>query len=494
MFDAVIAEVPGLDVFGSGPSEPAAPELPTVWDVLAGRVGPGPAAIRALAAVDPEGLDAQARADVVTAWEAQASWVAAQQQRALETMSHPEPVVRVDDPTDRGFAVVPERVAVEAARLALACSPGWAEQRIWFAHTLAARLPVTRGLLAAGRISAYQAGIAATESAMLSDPECTVFEERVYPRGQSQTAARFRRACRLVVAALHPEHLETAHTRARQHTDVTKWVDEAGMASLRLHAPAPVIEEIWQGCNNEAHAQARAAKRRGEPPVPIGERRVAVFTRWARTHDTNGTKGTEGRDGTEGTEGLPVAGTHAAPEPLNPLGLPTGPAPKIQVGVIIDLDVLLGARDGPAILQGHGPIPASLARELAADGSWRRVVLEPVEGWLLDYGRARYEPSAKLRDHLLGLGQDCRAPYCNARPRQTDHGTDWANGGTTSASNLNGMCTHTHFLKTVDNFQVTNHPDHSLTWTTPAGNSYTKPPDDLRITNYGKKPTQVSPG
>ena len=27
-----------------------------------------------------------------------------------------------------------------------------------------------------------------------------------------------------------------------------------------------------------------------------------------------------------------------------------------------------------------------------------------------------------------------------------------------------------------------------MTWTTPAGNSYTKPPDDLRITDYGLKP------
>ena len=129
--------------------------------------------------------------------------------------------------------------------------------------------------------------------------------------------------------------------------------------------------------------------------------------------------------------------------------------------MIIDLDVVLGARDGPAILEGYGPIPASMARELAADATWRRVLLEPVEGWLLDYGRTRYQPSAKLRDHLLGVGQDCRAPYCNARPKETDHGTDWADLGATSAVNMNGMCKHTHFLKTADNFTITNNPDQS---------------------------------
>ena len=163
---------------------------------------------------------------------------------------------------------------------------------------------------------------------------------------------------------------------------------------------------------------------------------------------------------------LPVEGS--APATPNPLGLPTGPAAKVQIGIIIDLPVLLGARDGPAILQGYGTIPASMARELAADATWRRVLLEPVEGWLLDYGRTRYQPSAKLRDHLLGLGQDCRAPYCNARPKETDHSTDWANLGGTSAANLNGLCKHTHYLKTVDGFGVTNNPDGSLTWTTPS--------------------------
>ena len=169
----------------------------------------------------------------------------------------------------------------------------------------------------------------------------------------------------------------------------------------------------------------------------------------------------------------------------NPLKLPTGSAPKVQVGVIIDLDVLLGARDGPAILEGYGTIPASMARQLAADGSWRRVLLEPVNGSLLDYGRRHYKPPRKLRDHLLGLGQDYRAPYCNARPRQVDHGIDWAEGGRTSTRNCNALCVHTHFLKTAHTFTVTNNADGSMTWTTPAGNTYTKPPDDLRITDYG---------
>ena len=114
-----------------------------------------------------------------------------------------------------------------------------------------------------------------------------MFEARVYPRGESQTPAKFRRACRLVAAALHPEHLEAAHAEAKKQTDVTKWVEDAGMASLRLLGSAPVINEIWDHVNTEAHAQARAAKKAGEEWVPIGERRIAVFTRLARTGDAH---------------------------------------------------------------------------------------------------------------------------------------------------------------------------------------------------------------
>ena len=190
-------------------------------------------------------------------------------------MSAPEPVVNVDDPTDRGFARVPERVATEQIRLALGCSPGWAQQRVWFADTLANRLPVTRRLLEAGRISGYQALIAAGESQRLTDdrvrdvraprlPAWGVPDPGEVPSG---VPPRRRRAAPRASGG-------RARASAKKQTDVTKWVEDAGMASLRLHGPAPVITEIWESVNTEAHAQARAAKKAGEEWVPIGERRV----------------------------------------------------------------------------------------------------------------------------------------------------------------------------------------------------------------------------
>ena len=132
MFDTVV-EVPEWEVCDSCPCD-LPPEQVTVWDVLAGRVEPGPDASRALKSVNPRDLGAATRADIVSAWEAAGLLAPGAEAGRAGRMSAPEPVVNVDDPTDRGFAQVPERVATEQVRLALGCSPGWAQQRVWFAE------------------------------------------------------------------------------------------------------------------------------------------------------------------------------------------------------------------------------------------------------------------------------------------------------------------------------------------------------------------------
>ena len=67
---------------------------------------------------------------------------------------------------------------------------------------------------------------------------------------------------------------------------------------------------------------------------------------------------------------------------------------KPLVQVVIPYSTLAGADEQPAELVGHGPIPASLARETAADGVWRRLVTDPLSGSLLDDGRTTYLPPA----------------------------------------------------------------------------------------------------
>src|SRR6266542_5750392 len=56
--------------------------------------------------------------------------------------------------------------------------------------------------------------------------------------------------------------------------------------------------------------------------------------------------------------------------------------------------MLMGLTEHSAELAGYGPIPAQVARELAADGTWRRLLTDPATGHLLDYSP---DPRTTLR-------------------------------------------------------------------------------------------------
>ena len=134
--------------------------------------------------------------------------------------------------------------------------------------------------------------------------------------------------------------------------------------------------------------------------------------------------------------------------PGRPIQPVTPGKPLIQI--VIPYSTLIGADDQPAEFVGHGPIPASLAREAAADGVWRRLVTDPLSGTLLDHGRTTYHPPAGLADHVRARDVYCRFPGCRRRAAdaELDHIIAWSDGGTTSEPNLAAYCTHHHRLKT----------------------------------------------
>ena len=72
---------------------------------------------------------------------------------------------------------------------------------------------------------------------------------------------------------------------------------------------------------------------------------------------------------------------------------------KPLIHVVVALDTLMGG-DRPAELVGHGPIPAPTARALAAGGVWKRLVVDPLSGALLDHGRTTYSPPDALDDFV----------------------------------------------------------------------------------------------
>ena len=137
---------------------------------------------------------------------------------------------------------------------------------------------------------------------------------------------------------------------------------------------------------------------------------------------------------------------------------------------MIDLATLRGEADHPCLLDGSA-IPAPIGRELARDVShWRRMVTDPVDGHLLDYGRRTYLPDA-LRTFVAERDQTCRNPWCDqpASRADMDHADPFPHG-TTSTANNGSVCADCHAIKTAGGAFIDHSaPDGSGVWRTAWG-------------------------
>jgi hypothetical protein len=142
-----------------------------------------------------------------------------------------------------------------------------------------------------------------------------------------------------------------------------------------------------------------------------------------------------------GTEGAGTAG-----------GIGTVPVPRADVLVMVPVFSLLGLTDEPAVLDGFGPIPASMARRLVAGEaeSFYRVLVDPRDGAPLEIGRTRYRLPETIKKWIRMRDGKCTFPGCNNRTtdNDTDHLTAWENGGQTDVRNLGQLCPKHHRLNT----------------------------------------------
>ncbi len=127
-----------------------------------------------------------------------------------------------------------------------------------------------------------------------------------------------------------------------------------------------------------------------------------------------------------------------------------------MVNLVIDLDTLRGEADRIALLDGQ-PVPGEIGREVARFGSWwRRLVTDPVDGHLIDFGRTQYLPE-KLRRFVFARDGGCRTPYCGVHAEsrlQLDHAEEWP-VGESSAANTGAHCVTCHQLKTAGYADIT---------------------------------------
>jgi hypothetical protein len=85
--------------------------------------------------------------------------------------------------------------------------------------------------------------------------------------------------------------------------------------------------------------------------------------------------------------------------------------------VTVSAATLLHLAEEPGELTGWGVIDADTARALAADGEWRRWLLDEGSGWLLDVGSRTYRPTVAMDRFVRGRDRTCRPAKRNVTGR-----------------------------------------------------------------------------
>src|SRR6185312_3599951 len=179
-------------------------------------------------------------------------------------------------------------------------------------------------------------------------------------------------------------------------------------------------------------------------------------------------------------------------------GRPAEQPEPVAVNLVISDEALLGADNAPAVVEGYGPIPASVARNVVSaaatdhrsKASLRRLYRHPKTGALVAMeSRQRCFPRALAK--FIGLrDQTCRNPYCDAPIRHRDHARPRNRGGPTSAVNGLGSCERCNYTKESPGWQVIAGNDengvHTAEYITPAGAHYRSvaPPAPGRIETW----------
>ena len=420
----------------------------------------------------------------VGAWERVIAWAQARQAREMISF--------IDSATVRNRVLgacdsQAHDSAVAEVGLMLSASARTAAVRVGEAWSLCTRLPATLAALEAGRITLAKARIIDTETLNLSDAHTAAVEQQVLVKARQQTQGQLRAATRRTVLATDPAATQQRAERARRERGVRMWPEPDGMASLCAYLPAADAVGVFAVLDEHARHTGFAGDersmdaRRSDALVdlvlsPTGFRSEATSTTGGYTGESGGAAGRV-RDDVQAAQATGPAGCRCECGRCRRGG-------GVDVRVTIPYTALLGADDQPGELAGYGPIPAAVARDLAAGGTWRRILTDPASHRPLDYGTSRYRPPAHLAGLVITRDQTCQFPGCRvpAHRCDLDHSIPHnpANGtGPTSQFNLGPRCRRHHQVKQTPGWSVTQHPNGATTWTTATGHIYHSQPPPL---------------
>ena len=340
-------------------------------------------------------------------------------------------------------------------------------------YALATSLPRTLAALQSGTVSWQHARVMVDETATLDRDGAKALEahfldadapnpDRGCPAGE-MPAYRFRRKARIWRERHHPDSIEKRHAKGVQDRCLEYTPEQDAMARVSAYLPADQAAAIW----NRITAIARGLQGPDEART-LTQLRADVFATAALRSETGCTH----CGNSTGISGGTGAGTKAGAR-----GLADIPMPRAEILVTVPVFSLVGITEEPAMLDGYGPIPASMARDLVANGadSFHRVLVDPRDGAPLEIGRTSYRVTKAMRNWLRMRDGKCPFPGCSnsSLDNEADHLLAWHKGGTTGISNLGQPCPKHHKLRHTSRWKPTpatnNEPPG---WISPSGREY----------------------
>ena len=379
----------------------------------------------------------------------------------------------------------------------LALGPRAASSFLAISHAVVTSLPRTLAGLQAGTLSWQHAVVMADEAACLDSAGAAALEAHFLDpdapdaaRGcpaWEMPAHRFRAKARTWRERHHSESIEKRHAKGVAERRVEFRPDQDGMAWLSACLPADQALAGWNRLTAISRSMQGPEESRSMPQLRADNFVHAVLGGASITQG-GGTCATPLSDAVSDDEAAPRDGagdTAAAGVGVDDSGAgnagavrqPWSSPIRAQVLFTVPVFSLMGLTDEPAMLDGSGPIPPSMARDLVASGagSFYRVLVDPRDGAPLEIGRTSYRVTGAMRAWLRMRDGKCPFPGCsnNSLDNDADHILGWANGVTTGISNLGQPCPKYHKLRHTTGWKPTpatrNEPPG---WTSPAGRLY----------------------
>ncbi|MFI5706664.1 DUF222 domain-containing protein [Kribbella sp. NPDC051620] len=456
---------------------------------------PGAELAAALAQVRPQSLSPIALIELMKASARQTAWsesirisamAAFYRQRKAQAAELPD----AGEIDVHGRPIDPERSWEAEIACALKLSPQTVGKHVDTALRLTSVLSNTHSALRCGAISLSKAISISKATEQLDDAKTRAVEDAVLKRAPIQSHANLQRSLNRQVAKYNAKNAADRHREAKEKREVRIVPLDDGMAGLWIVDSADKIQQMWI----VIQAMADLAKRRAGKSGPTTDSSTPSTTNSGATTDVASTDdGTA--DGAAGQRPVPrrTADQRRADVVADLFGfmlwngldwlgrrLPDQHRRRPHIEVLTPITTLLGMDDEPCELTGYGPIPAEMARRIAADGTWRRILTDPANGAVLEASTTRHDPGMLVSETLLAAHPTCDWVNCNraARECDRDHGAPFAQTGITRLADLRNYCELHHIIKDTPSWGwvATNHPDGSTTLTTPTGHRYTTPP------------------